>query len=159
MTAPDPFRCDLKIKLLSDRATLPQYHSDLAAGLDVAACLPEGEIVTIDPIARGGFAKMIPTGFAMAIPPGFEAQVRPRSGLASKHGITLPNAPGTIDADYRGEVKVPLINLGPEPYTITHGARIAQMIIAPVAHAQVSVVSDLDQTSRGVGGFGSTGAR
>lgn len=157
MTAPAPLRCDLDIKLLSDRATLPQYHSELAAGLDVAACLPEGEVVTIDPIARGGFAKMIPTGFAMAIPPGFEAQVRPRSGLASKHGVTLPNAPGTIDADYRGEVKVPLINLGPEPYTVTHGMRIAQMIIAPVAHARIAVVSDLDQTARGVGGFGSTG--
>ena len=100
---------------------------------------------------------MVPTGFAMAIPEGFEAQVRPRSGLAGKFGVTLPNAPGTIDADYRGEVKVPLINLGREPYTITHGMRIAQMVIAPVARASVQVLEELSETVRGVGGFGSTG--
>ncbi len=93
----------------------------------------------------------------MAIPPGFEAQVRPRSGLGSKHGVTLPNAPGTIDADYRGEVKIPLINLGPEPFVVRHGDRIAQMVIAPVAHARVLEVSVLDVTVRGNAGFGSTG--
>lgn len=155
--ASDPIRCELKIKVLNPRAVLPAYQSALAAGLDIAACLPEGEEVVIEPVAKGGRSVMISTGWAMAIPAGFEAQVRPRSGLASKHGITLPNAPGTIDADYRGEVKVPLINLGQEPYVVTHGTRIAQMIIAPVAHARVVETSELDGTARGEGGFGSTG--
>jgi dUTP pyrophosphatase len=144
----------LQIQLLDPRASIPRYHSQLAAGLDLAACLPEGqEGITIAP----GQIVLVRTGFCMAIPPGFEAQVRPRSGLASKHGITLPNAPGTIDADYRGEVIVPLINLGREPYTVLHGMRIAQMVIAPVAHAAVQVVESLDETARGEGGFGSTG--
>ena len=107
-------------------------------------------------IAPGRIA-LIPCGFAMSIPAGFEAQVRPRSGLATKLGVTVPNAPGTIDSDYRGEVKVALINLGPEPYAVTHGARIAQMVVAPVARAEVRVVEELDQTERGAGGFGSTG--
>lgn len=155
--ASDPIRCELKIKVLNPRAVLPAYQSALAAGLDIAACLPEGEEVVIEPVAKGGKSVMISTGWAMAIPAGFEAQVRPRSGLASKHGITLPNAPGTIDADYRGEVKVPLINLGQERYVVTHGTRIAQMIIAPVAHARVVETTELDGTARGEGGFGSTG--
>lgn len=144
----------LRIKRLDSRALLPEYKSLLAAGLDVAACLPEEQAaITLRP----GRISLIPTGIAIAIPAGFEAQIRPRSGLASRFGITLPNAPGTIDADYRGQIIVPLINLGPEPYELTHGTRIAQMIIAPVAHAQVVEVDELDETVRGTGGFGSTG--
>jgi dUTP pyrophosphatase len=148
----------LQVLTLSVHASLPAYHSEHAAGLDLAACLPGGEA---DPgvVIPSGEIVVIPTGFAMAIPPGYEAQVRPRSGLASKFGVTLPNAPGTIDADYRGEVKVPLINLGKEPYTVTHGARIAQMVIAPVCHALVVRVEGLGQTQRGQGGFGSTGVK
>src|SRR5256885_10524750 len=143
---------------LSPNTLVPVYHSEHAAGLDLAACLPGGDG---DPgvVIRPGEIALIPTGFAMAIPPGFEAQVRPRSGLASRFGVTLPNAPGTIDADYRGEVKVPLINLGKEPYTVLHGARIAQMVIAPVCHAVVVKVGALDETVRAAGGFGSTGVR
>jgi dUTP pyrophosphatase len=145
----------LRIRRLDPRAILPQYHSDGAAGMDLAACLPEGESIVIPP----GRIAMVRLGFAMAVPPGFEAQVRPRSGLGSKHGITLPNAPGTIDSDYRGEVLVPLINHGHEDFVITHGMRIAQMIIAPVARASVEEVGSLDETERGGGGFGSTGIK
>ena len=118
---------------------------DLAASLDAPVTLAPGAI------------EKIPCGFAMALPPGFEAQVRPRSGLAATHGVTLPNAPGTIDADYRGEVMVPLINLGTQPFTIEPTMRIAQMIIAPVVQAEIIEVDDLDETTRGTGGFGSTG--
>ncbi len=143
----------LRVKRLDPRATLPAYQSELAAGLDLAACL--GEPITIDP----GRIAMVRTGIAIAVPPGYEAQVRPRSGLASKHGVSMPNAPGTIDADYRGEVLVPVINHGREPFTVTHGMRIAQMVIAPVAHARVAEVDSLDETRRGAGGFGSTGHR
>lgn len=159
----NPASPQLRIKLLSPRATAPEYQSTLAAGLDLAACLTEDEErsphggILLAPITRGGRPVLIRCGFAMALPPGYEAQVRPRSGLASKFGVTMPNAPGTIDADYRGEVMVPLINLGPEPYIVKHGARIAQMVIAPVARAAVALVSDLDDTPRGAGGFGSTG--
>jgi dUTP pyrophosphatase len=151
-------RCELRILLLDPRAILPAYHSELAAGLDIAAFLPDSpDGLVLHPMSHGGAIVMVRTGWSMAIPAGFEAQVRPRSGLASKHAITLPNAPGTIDADYRGEVKVPLFNLGREPFTLMHGTRIAQMIIAPVAHARIRVVDELDQTVRGGGGFGSTG--
>lgn len=143
------------MRRLSDHAVIPAYHSDLAAGMDLSAALKPGETVTLEP----GAIAMIPCGFAMALEPGWEAQVRPRSGLGARHGITLPNAPGTIDADYRGEVKVPLINLGPNPFTIEPGMRIAQMVIAPVAHARVVEVDELDATVRGAGGFGSTGVR
>lgn len=142
-----------RIKLLSPRATLPAYQTDLAAGMDLSACLPEGETVTIAP----GQIVIIPLGFSMALPPGYEAQIRPRSGLATKFGVTVPNAPGTVDADYRGEMKVALINLGREPYVVAHGARIAQMVIAPVSRASLEVVESLDDTARGSGGFGSTG--
>ena len=142
----------LRVRKIEPGASVPKYQSDLAAGLDLAAFVPEGELV----IAPGRIA-MVRTGIAIAVPVGFEAQVRPRSGLASKHGVTLPNAPGTIDADYRGEVLVPLINHGREPFTVTHGLRIAQMVIAPVAHVKVEEVSDLEGTARGAGGFGSTG--
>ncbi len=151
-------RCELRILPLDPRAEAPAYHSEMAAGLDVAAFLPDKpEGLTLTPITQGGGVVVVPTGFAMAIPPGFEAQVRPRSGLASKFAVTLPNSPGTIDADYRGEVRIPLINLGREPYVVKHGARIAQMVISPVAHARVRVVGELDDTTRGEGGFGSTG--
>ncbi len=104
-----------------------------------------------------GAIAVIPCGFAMALAPGFEGQVRPRSGLASKFGVTMPNAPGTIDADYRGEVMVPLINLGCEPFVVEHGMRIAQMVVAPIARALVVETDELDATERGAGGFGSTG--
>ncbi len=146
----------LRIKRLDNRAALPQYKSAHAAGLDLAACLPRHDMpesVTIEP----GQIVKIPLGFACAIPFGYEGQVRPRSGLATKHAITLPNAPGTIDADYRGEMFIALINLSNEPFTINHADRIAQMVIAPVAHATIRVVEELDDTARGTDGFGSTG--
>lgn len=129
----------------------PQYHSALAAGMDVAAAVAEP--VTIAP----GEIKMLPTGFAVAIEPGYEIQVRPRSGLAIKHGITVVNSPGTIDADYRGEVKIGLINLGREAFTINRGDRIAQLVLAPVCRAAIEVVKELDATVRQAGGFGHTG--
>jgi len=138
-------------KRLRASATLPHYATAQAAGMDLAAALDEP--LTLEP----GAIRVIPCGFAMALPPGYEAQVRPRSGLASKHGITLPNAPGTIDSDYRGEVCVPLINLGAHAFTIEPAMRIAQMIIAPVVQAAVTEVDELDDTLRGVHGFGSTG--
>jgi len=141
----------LSVKLLNDLATPPSAQSDLAAGLDVHAALEEA--VWLAP----GRIRLIPTGFAIAIPPGFEAQIRPRSGLALRHGITLVNSPGTIDADYRGEVQVPLINLGRHPFAIMPRMRIAQMVVAPIARCAVNVVAHLDETERGAGGFGSTG--
>lgn len=130
---------------------LPAYATDGAAGMDVVAAIPEPLI-----LAPGSRAA-VPTGLAMAIPPGFEVQVRPRSGLAAKHGLTVANAPGTIDADYRGEVKVLLINLGPDPVTIEPAMRIAQLVPAAVTRARLTVVDSLDDTTRGAGGFGSTG--
>jgi dUTP pyrophosphatase len=128
---------------------LPHYASDLAAGCDLPAAAP----VTLAPGARA----LVPTGLAIALPPGFEAQIRPRSGLALKHGVTVLNAPGTIDADYRGEVQVLLVNLGQEPFAIERGMRIAQMVVAPVVTARFEVVADLEETARAAGGFGSTG--
>ncbi len=145
---------ELRIKRLDPRAALPEYRSAQAAGLDLAACLPaDRPELVLEP----GRIVLVPIGFAMAIPAGFEAQVRPRSGLSAKFGVTLPNAPGTIDSDYRGEVLVPLVNLGREPFVVTHRMRIAQMVIAPVARARVQEVAELDATERGEGGFGSTG--
>jgi dUTP pyrophosphatase len=132
---------------------LPAYQSELAAGLDLLAAVPALAPVTIEP---GGRA-MIPTGIAIALPPGTEAQVRPRSGLAAKHGITVLNSPGTVDADYRGEIKVILVNFGSEPFSVERGSRIAQLVIAPVFHAQVSEAENLNETRRGEAGFGSTG--
>ncbi|MDO5675029.1 MAG: dUTP diphosphatase [bacterium] len=130
---------------------LPHYTSAYASGMDVAAALSE-------PLALApGAIALVPSGFAVAIPPGFELQVRPRSGLAIKHGITVVNAPGTIDADYRGEIKVGLINLGKTEYRIQRGDRIAQLVLAPVARAQIRPVAQLDTTSRGSGGFGHSG--
>jgi len=128
--------------------------------MDLAACLEGGDGhpgITLAPAHKGGAPVLIPCGFAMALPPGWEGQVRPRSGLSTKHALTIPNSPGTIDSDYRGEVKVPLMNLGQEPYIVKHGVRIAQLVIAPVARATVQQVEDLDPTDRGAGGFGSTG--
>lgn len=144
----------VRFRILDERATVPNRGSEQAAGLDLAACLPSDQpSLTLDP----GQIAVVPTGLAIAIPDGYEGQVRPRSGLATKRGITVPNAPGTIDADYRGELRVALINLSKEPQTIEHGDRIAQLVIAPVAMCEVVVVEDLDETVRGVGGFGSTG--
>ncbi|MBL0869101.1 MAG: dUTP diphosphatase [Phycisphaerales bacterium] len=145
----------LLLKRLSPLAIVPGYQTALSAGMDLAACLPDGPSteLTVNP----GQIVKVSTGWAMQIEPGYEGQVRPRSGLATKHGLTVVNAPGTIDADYRGEVQVALINLGKEAVKITHGMRIAQLVIAPVMRAQVMVVETLDETQRGVGGFGSTG--
>ena len=142
-----------RVKKLSDRATVPSYQTEGAAGMDLCACLDTDQTMTLAP----GQIALVPTGLAVAIPRGFEGQVRARSGLSTKHGIGLPNAPGTIDSDYRGEMKVPLVNLGRAPFVVEHGMRVAQMVIAPVARATVCVVEELDGTARGVGGFGSTG--
>jgi len=133
---------------------LPSYQSAHAAGLDLLAALADDAPVTLAPGAR----ELVPTGIAIALPTNFEAQVRPRSGLAMRHGLTVLNSPGTIDADYRGEIKVVLVNLGGESVTITRGMRIAQLIIAPIARAAFCEVAVLDQTGRGFGGFGSTGS-
>jgi len=132
--------------------TLPAYQTEGSAGLDIAAHLPGGDIVM-----QPGDIRLIPTGLSVAIPKGFEGQVRARSGLSTKHGICLPNAPGTIDCDYRGELKIALINLGREAFSVTHGMRVCQLVISPVAHARVMEVDELDPTVRGAGGFGSTG--
>ena len=132
---------------------LPAYQTADAAGLDLMAAVPDGEPLTLAP---GQYA-LVPTGLAIALPAGHEAQVRPRSGLAAKHGITVLNSPGTIDADYRGEIKVILINHGRAPFVIQLGERIAQMVIAPVLQAALVPVATLSATDRGAGGFGSTG--
>lgn len=130
---------------------LPGYQSSGAAGMDVQAAIRNG--VCLAP----GEISLLPTGFAVAIPLGYEIQVRPRSGLATRHGITLINSPGTIDCDYRGEVKIALVNLGGLPYTVRRGDRIAQLILAPVIRARLRVVAELDVTARAAGGFGHTG--
>jgi len=145
----------VKIKRLENGAdlALPAYETALAAGADVRAALPDGDPLTLKP----GERFMIPTGIAIALPPGWEAQMRPRSGLAAKYGIACVNAPGTIDADYRGELKVILINHGTEDFTINRGDRIGQIVIAPVWQANFVEAEELDDTERGAGGFGSTG--
>lgn len=130
---------------------LPAFATEHAAGADVCAAVAQA--VTIGP----GEIALIPCGFAMAIPPGYEAQIRPRSGLSSKHGVTLVNTPGTIDADYRGEVRVPLINLGKAAFVVERGMRIAQMVIVAVPAVAYAEVDELDETARGAGGFGHTG--
>ncbi|MBR0783410.1 dUTP diphosphatase [Bradyrhizobium iriomotense] len=132
---------------------LPSYQTAEAAGLDLMAAVPDAEPMTLAP---GQYA-LVPTGLAIALPPAHEAQVRPRSGLAAKHGVTVLNSPGTIDADYRGEIKVILINHGAVPFVIKRGERIAQMVIAPVVQAALVPVETLSATDRGAGGFGSTG--
>ena len=142
---------EVRFRRLRPDATPPRYMSDGAAGLDLCAAL-DADLV----VAPGG-RLAVPTGIALALPAGFEGQVRPRSGLALRHGLTVLNAPGTIDADYRGEVLVVLVNHGREPFTISPGDRIAQLVVAPVARATLTEVAALDESERGVGGFGSTG--
>lgn len=132
---------------------LPAYETAGSAGMDLRAAVPEDAPITLEPGARA----LVPTGLKIALDRGWEAQIRPRSGLALKHGISAPNTPGTIDSDYRGEIGVILINLGSEPFVIRRGERIAQMVIAAVAQATVVEVDSLDETARGAGGFGSTG--
>jgi dUTP pyrophosphatase len=132
---------------------LPSYQSALAAGLDLLAAVPEDAPVVLAP---GKYA-LIPTGLTIALPPGFEAQVRPRSGLAARHGVTVLNTPGTVDADYRGEIGVLLVNHGDEPFAVRRGERIAQMVIASVVRAELLPTAFLSSTDRGSGGFGSTG--
>jgi len=131
----------------------PAYESENSAGMDLMAAVAAEEEIILKP----GQRLLVPTGFAMALAPGYEAQVRPRSGLAWKHGVTILNSPGTIDADYRGEVKVILINHGSRDFIITRGMRIAQMVIAPVTRVQWEIQNSLEETARGAGGFGSTG--
>ncbi len=132
---------------------LPAYQTEEAAGFDLVAAVAEDAPMVLAPLGRA----LVPTGLVLEIPPGHEGQVRPRSGLAAKHGVTVLNSPGTIDADYRGEVKVILINLGAEPYTVRRGERIAQFVAAPVTRARLVVVASVGETGRGAGGFGSTG--
>ncbi len=147
-------KIELKLKRLraaTDPLPLPRYHSALAAGMDLCADIDED--ITLQPLER----RAIPTGWALEIPPGFEAQVRPRSGLALKHGITCLNSPGTIDADYRGEVQVILANLSSVAFILRRGERIAQLVIAETCRAELVEVAELSPTTRGAGGFGSTG--
>lgn len=147
----------IQLRRLDARAVLPRRMTSLAAGLDLFACLPNS-LPSGAPIEiAAGARALIPTGWAIAIAPGFEGQVRPRSGLALRHGLTVLNAPGTIDADYRGELRVLLVNLGADPVRIEHEARIAQLIVAPVAMVEVVEVDELPDSDRGAGGFGSTG--
>lgn len=132
---------------------LPRYETAGAAGMDLVAANPADAPIVLAPSQRA----LVPTGLVVQLEPGYEAQVRPRSGLALKHGVTVLNAPGTIDADYRGEVQVLLVNLGQEPFTITRGMRIAQMVVAPVTLVELVEVEDVDETARSASGFGSTG--
>lgn len=136
-----------------DGLQVPAYETIGSAGMDIRAAVAEDAPMILEPGQRA----MVPTGLSMAIPEGYEVQIRPRSGLAAKHGLTCLNTPGTIDSDYRGEVKVILINLGEQPFTINRGERIGQMVLAPVTRATFNIVSALDETERGTGGFGSTG--
>jgi dUTP pyrophosphatase len=143
----------MKIKILNEDAVVPQYQSEGAAGMDLHACYEYGSGYLLEPGAIG----IIPTGIAISLPQGFEAQVRPRSGLAAKNGVTVLNSPGTIDSDYRGEIKVILINHGKEPFGIKPGDRIAQLVIARVERLKPEIVWELDETERNENGFGSTG--
>ncbi|TGM54435.1 dUTP diphosphatase [Leptospira biflexa] len=141
----------LQIQILKEGAVLPEYKTQGAAGMDLTACLrenlllPKGEVV------------LVPTGLAMAIPEGFEGQIRPRSGFSTKHRIVMPNSPGTIDSDYRGEILIPLLNLSGEDFVLEPGTRVAQLVIQAVSQLPIRVVTGLDTTQRGTGGFGSTG--
>jgi len=138
-------------RLRPNTASLPAYMTPNAAGMDLYADLDE------DIVLQPGARSLLPTGIALALPHGYEAQIRPRSGLALRHGITLVNSPGTIDQDYRGEIGIIMVNHGREPFTVRNGERIAQMVFAPIARAELQVVDDLDETERGDGGFGHTG--
>lgn len=151
MTTDTMTRTQVEIQLLPHAMGMPAYATEHSAGMDLAAAIEEE--ITLAPLER----KLIPTGIAMALPEGHEAQIRPRSGLAYKHGLSVLNAPGTIDADYRGEVKVLLVNLSNEAFTVTPGMRIAQMVIAAYAKSELTQVAELSETVRGSGGFGSTG--
>ena len=146
-----PIRIQISRKAECADVPLPRYMSEHAAGMDICAACPSD--VTIAP----GQVVSIPCGFSMALPVGYEAQIRPRSGLAAKHGIWVPNAPGTIDADYRGEVCVLLANAGREPFVVQRGMRVAQMVVAPVSRAEIVEAEGLEATRRGAGGFGHTG--
>jgi dUTP pyrophosphatase len=148
-----PIQVDIRQLPHAEGLPLPAYQTAHAAGLDLLAAVPESAPLALAP----GKHAMVPTGLAIALPEGFEAQVRPRSGLAAKHGVTVLNSPGTIDADYRGEIQVILINHGAESFTIRRGERIAQMVIAPVVQATLVPAASLNETDRGSGGFGSTG--
>jgi dUTP pyrophosphatase len=148
-----PVKIDIRQLPHGEGLALPAYQSAHAAGLDLLAAVPEDSPLVLLPGQRA----LVPTGLTVALPPGYEAQVRPRSGLASKHGVTVLNAPGTVDADYRGEIGVLLINHGDAPFPIRRGERIAQMIVAAVARAELVPASSLSATDRGSGGFGSTG--
>jgi dUTP pyrophosphatase len=148
-------KVELRIVRLPHAADLPlpAYQSEFAAGLDLVAAIPEDAPLIIAPGARAA----IPTGLAIALPPGVEGQIRPRSGLALRYGVTVLNSPGTVDADYRGELQVILANFGHEPFAVERGMRIAQLILAATLQAAICEVATLDETTRGVGGFGSTG--
>lgn len=147
----------IEIKQLENFGDLqmPAYETDLAAGVDLRAAIDADKPLVL----MTGDRALVATGFAMALPPGYEAQIRPRSGLAYKHGISVVNSPGTVDADYRGEVKILLINHGTESFTVNRGERIAQMVVAPVTQATFEAVSILSETARGAGGYGSTGVK
>ena len=157
MTAQNNLRPTLGLKRLphADAIDLPAYETAGAAGMDLRAAVPSDQPLTLAPGKRA----LVPTGFVFEIPSGYEGQVRPRSGLAFKNGVTCLNTPGTIDSDYRGEVKVLLVNLGDEPFVIERGMRIAQMVIAPVTQVAVREAETASETTRGAGGFGSTGVR
>jgi len=148
-----PIKVEIRQLPHGEGLALPTYQSAHAAGLDLLAAVPEATPMTLAP----GKYVLVPTALTIALPPGYEAQVRPRSGLAAKHGITVLNAPGTVDADYRGEIGVLLINHGDAPFQIRRGERIAQMVIAPVSRAELAPATSLSATDRGSGGFGSTG--
>jgi len=143
----------ISIKRLSNKVPLPKYETSGSSGMDITANIEAN--IYIDP----GKTTIIPTGLALSIPKGFEVQIRPRSGLAAKQKISVLNTPGTIDSDYRGEIKVILINLGEEPFKVEKGLRIAQMVVCPIVQAQLEEVNDLAETERGKGGFGSTGTK
>tara|TARA_B100000795_G_scaffold185803_1_gene141163 strand:+ start:665 stop:1105 length:441 start_codon:yes stop_codon:yes gene_type:complete len=143
----------IQIKKLSKSVSIPKYETSGSSGMDIAAHIEKN--ITINP----GEKTLVSTGFSIAIPRGYEVQIRPRSGLAAKKNITVLNTPGTIDADYRGEIKVILINLGKEKFVIENGERIAQMVVCPVVRADLEVVKELPETERGLGGFGSTGTK
>ena len=148
---PRPITVRVKRLASGEGLPMPLRMTAQAAGFDLPAAVPEPLVL------RPGDIRLVPCGFAMALPPGYEAQVRPRSGLASRHGVTLVNTPGTIDADYRGEVHVPLINLGRADFTVERGMRVAQMVVLPVPPVRLMEVDNLDATERGAGGFGHTG--
>ena len=147
----DPIRVQIVVEAHAADLALPQYETEYAAGMDLRAAITDP--IVLEPGQRA----MVPTGLRIALPQGTEAQVRPRSGLANRHGISMVNAPGTIDADYRGEIKVLLINLGQDAFTVLRGERIAQLVVAPVLHVDWDPVSELNSTTRGEGGFGHTG--